>query len=62
MRPDYDFSGGVRCVTAARFAEGTNLVVVDLAILDVFPDCQPVNEALRALAEVIRRGRGQRSA
>lgn len=24
MRPEYDFSGGVRGVTAARFAQGSN--------------------------------------
>lgn len=62
MRPEYDFSDGVRGVTAARFAQGSNVVVVDPAVLDVFPDSQAVNEALRALAEVIRRSRGQRSA
>ena len=62
MRPEYDFSGGVRGVTAARFREGTNIVVIDPEVLDVFPDGRSVNEALRALADVIRRGRERKSA
>jgi hypothetical protein len=57
MRPEYDFSGGVRGVTAARWAQGANVVVVDPEVLDVFPDGTSVNEALRALAPVIRHRR-----
>jgi len=59
LRPEYDFTGGVRGVTAGRYREGSNVVVVDPAVLDVFPDEDSVNEALRALAEVVRRGRGR---
>ena len=54
LRPEYDFSGAVRGVTAARYAKGTNVVVVDPEVLDVFPDSVAVNEALRALAPVLR--------
>lgn len=57
MRPEYDFSGAVRGVTAARYAEGTNVVVVAGDVLDVFPDSASVNEALRALAPLIRHSR-----
>ena len=57
LRPEYDFSRAVRGATAARYAEGTNIVVIDRKVLDVFPDGASVNEALRALAPVIRRGR-----
>lgn len=57
MRPEYDFTGAVRGVTAARYAEGANVVVIDPEVLDVFPDGDTVNEALRALAPVIRRRR-----
>ena len=46
-------------MTAGRYREGSNVVVVDPAVLDVFPDEDSVNEALRALAEVVRRGRGR---
>ena len=57
LRPEYDFARAVRGVTAARYAEGANVVVIDPEVLDVFPDGPSVNEALRALAPVIRRGR-----
>ncbi len=55
MRPEYDFSGGVRGVTAKRYAEGTNVVIIDPDLLDVFPDSASVNETLRALAPVMRK-------
>ncbi len=57
LRPEYDFSGAVRGVTDARYAKGANVVVIDPSVLDVFPDSSAVNQALRALAPVIRRGR-----
>ncbi len=55
MRSEYDFSKGVRGVTAARYREGTNIVVLDPSVMDLFPDSDTVNEALRALAPVLRR-------
>jgi len=62
MRPEYDFSAAVRGATAARYAQGANIVVVDPEVLDVFPDGATVNEALRALAPVLRHRRtAQRS-
>ncbi len=57
MRPEYDFSAAVRGVTAARYAQGANVVVIDPEVLDVFPDGTTVNQALRALAPVLRRQR-----
>ncbi len=57
MRPEYDFSRAVRGVTAARYAQGANVVVIDPDILDVFPTGASVNEALRALAPVLRQQR-----
>jgi len=54
MRAEYDFSKGVRGVTAKRYREGTNVVVIDPEVRDVFPDSESVNAALRALAPVIR--------
>jgi hypothetical protein len=58
LRPEYDFSRAVRGVTAARYVLGANVVVIDPEVLDVFPDGPSVNEALRALASVIRQRRG----
>jgi hypothetical protein len=60
MRPEYDFSTAVRGVTAARYAQGANVVVVDPALQDVFPDSVAVNEALRALAPLLREQRAER--
>jgi hypothetical protein len=55
MRPEYNFSDGVRGVTAKRYARGSNIVVIDPSVLDVFPDATAVNEALRTMARVLRR-------
>ena len=57
MRPEYDFSKAVRGATAARYAQGANIAVIDPDVLDVFPDGKAVNEALRALAPVLRQQR-----
>ena len=57
MRPEYDFSQGNRCVTAQRYAQGANVIVVSLDVLDVFPDVASVNESRRALAPSLRRSR-----
>ena len=55
MRPEYDFTGGVRGKHEARYAEGTNIVVIDPDVAEVFPDSASVNEALRALLPIINR-------
>ena len=57
LRPEYDFSKGVRGKHAARYTQGTNVVAIDPQVLDVFPDSVAVNQALRALAPVLRQQR-----
>jgi hypothetical protein len=47
MRPEYDFSGGVRGKYVQRFREGTNIVVLDPDIAAEFKDSAAVNDALR---------------
>ena len=54
MRPEYDFTDARRGVTAQRYTEGANVVVIDPELLDVFPDGESVNATLRALAPVLR--------
>lgn len=54
IRPEYDFSRGVRGKYAARFAEGSNIVVLDPDVAAVFPDTKAVNQALRVLAKSVR--------
>ena len=53
MRDHYDFAGGVRGKYAARCAEGTNVVVLDPDVAEMFPDRQSVNDALRAVGQVV---------
>lgn len=50
--PDYDFSDGVRGKYAARFREGTNVVVLSPDVAEIFPDSEAVNEALRTLVRM----------
>ena len=52
MVPEYDFRGAVRGKYAHRFEAGTNIVVLDPNVAEVFCDSVSVNEALRALARV----------
>ena len=54
MRPEYDFSKAVRGVTAKRYAEGTNVVLLDPDVAEIFPDARAVNEALRTMARITR--------
>ena len=54
MRPEYDFSGGERGITVARYKQGVNVVVIDPDVRDVFPDSEAVNRALQALAPLLR--------
>jgi hypothetical protein len=61
MRKEYDFTGGVRGKYAARYARGTNVVVLDADAARLFPDSAAVNRALRALARVARRRRARSS-
>lgn len=55
MLEEYDFSKGVRGKYAKRYAEGTNVVVIDPDLMEFFPDHDSVNEALRCLAAIIKR-------
>lgn len=54
MREEYDFSGGVRGKYSSRFAEGSNVIVLDPDVAKVFGDAEAVNEALRLLANSAR--------
>jgi hypothetical protein len=52
MRSHYDFSGGVRGKYAARYAEGTNVIVLAPDVAEMFPDSIAVNEALRTFVRM----------
>ncbi len=55
MRPEYDFSKGVRGKHAARYASGTNVVVLAPDVARQFQTADDVNETLRAVAKLIER-------
>ena len=45
-------------MNAARYAEGTNVVLLQPDVAELFPDSQTVNDVLRALIAIVnRRGR-----
>ncbi len=54
MRPEYDLSqlkGGVRGKYYRQATAGTNLVLIEPELADVFPDTEAVNRALRLLVD-----------
>ncbi len=54
MLKEYDFSHGTRGKYAARYAKGSNIVMLEDDVLDVFPNAEAARRALKALAEIIR--------
>jgi hypothetical protein len=55
MLEEYDFSEGIQGKYAKKYAEGTNIVVIEPDVAKIFPDHDSVNQALRSLAEIIKR-------
>ncbi len=54
---EYDFSKGVRGKYAKQYKKGTNIVVLEPDVAEVFPDSTSVNEALRTLVRIARKER-----
>ena len=52
MRPEYDFSGGVRGKHHKAYREGTNVVLLEPEVARVFRDSAAVNRALRMLIDL----------
>lgn len=52
---EYDFSRGVRGKYATRYAEGTNVVVIEPDVAEYFPDHESVNQSLRSLVAIIQK-------
>ncbi len=52
MRPEYDFSQGVRGKHYKAYRAGTNVVFLEPDIAAVFPDSASVNHALRLLVRL----------
>jgi hypothetical protein len=61
LRPEYDLSklkGGVRGKYYERARAGTNLVLIEPDLANVFPDTDSVNRALRLLADTAEAAAG----
>jgi len=57
LRPEYDLSqlkGGIRGKYFREATAGTNLVLIEPDLAELFPDAAAVNRALRVLAEAAR--------
>jgi hypothetical protein len=55
MRAEYDFRGGIRGKYADRFAEGSNVVVLDPNVAAQLKTPKAVNKALRDYLESKKR-------
>jgi hypothetical protein len=61
LRPEYDLSklkGGVRGKYYEQARAGTNLVLIEPDLVNVFPDTESVNRALRLLADTAEAAAG----
>ncbi len=54
MKPEYDFSGGVRGKYYEAYRQSSNVVVLDPDVAEIFRDSASVNEALRLLARIAK--------
>ena len=57
LRSEYDFAtmqGGVRGKYARRYREGTNVVLLEPAVAEAFPNDEAVNQALRGVLNTTR--------
>ena len=53
--PEYDFSPARPNKYASRYAKGSIVITLDPDVAAVFPGARQANEALRAIAGLIRR-------
>ncbi|HEY3303960.1 MAG TPA: hypothetical protein VGL70_10555 [Candidatus Binatia bacterium] len=61
LRPEYDLSklkGGVRGKYYEQALAGTNLVLIEPDLTNIFPDTNSVNRALRLLADAAEAAAG----
>ena len=54
MRTEYNFSTGIRGKHHEAFRQGTNLVLLEPDVAEVFKDSATVNAALRTLVNIAR--------
>ncbi len=55
LRPEYDFSKGVRGRHYEAYRRGTNVVFLEPDVARVFKDSESVNRTLRSLLDLARK-------
>jgi hypothetical protein len=61
MRPEYQLSRGKPNPYAARFAKGSNVVLIEPDLFSYFPSSEEVNSALRLLVKLSARATERRA-
>ena len=55
MLPEYDFSKGTRGKHHEAYKQGTNVVLLETDVAEVFKDSESVNHALRLLMDIAKK-------
>ncbi len=55
IRPEYDFSKGIRGKHHKAYRQGTNIVLLETDVAEVFKDSESVNHALRMLMDIAKK-------
>jgi hypothetical protein len=55
IAPEYDFTGGVRGKYAREYQQGSNALVLDPDVAEVFTDSASVNGTLRVIVSLMKR-------
>jgi len=55
IRPEYDFSKGIRGKHHKAYRQGTNVVLLETDVAEVFKDSESVNHALRMLMDIAKK-------
>jgi len=57
MRKEYDLSNSRPNKYAKRYAEGTNIVLIEPDLVEFFPDSESVNTVLRTLVSILHKSK-----
>ncbi len=61
MLEEYNFSGGIRGKYASRYKEVTNIIMLEPELMEYFPDSASLNEALRSLANIMKKYKNKKA-
>ena len=61
MLEEYDFSNGIRGKYAAKFEQGTNIIMLEPELMEYFSDSASVNEALKSLANLMKKYKNKKT-